>query len=197
MHINLVRVIHCGYPKFLYYILHSKPTFCWNVHSDNTSYKLNFYYFIVSIYLCLISFIWQLFICVWCQLWPRWNFRVLSTAPSFDETAGICAIPAVVDTRRFAGVWNHCEGSVAYIMTSNSCAWGLLPSSPCLPWHGHHMVSDMDGIMDVLLIVGALVLKRWILNVLFTLAWSLKCLYIQQEWKLTVIQWWHLFVKLR
>jgi hypothetical protein len=52
----------------------------------------------------VISFIRQLFICVWCQWWPRWNFRVLSTAsitlPSFDETARICAIPTVVDTRR-------------------------------------------------------------------------------------------------
>jgi hypothetical protein len=52
----------------------------------------------------VISFIRQLFICVWCQWWPLCHFRVLSTAPntapSFDETAWICAIPAVVDTRR-------------------------------------------------------------------------------------------------
>jgi hypothetical protein len=54
--------------------------------------------------LFVISFIRQLFICVWYQWGPRWNFRVLSTAPitepPFDETAGICPIVAVVDTRR-------------------------------------------------------------------------------------------------
>jgi hypothetical protein len=46
----------------------------------------------------------------------RRNFRVLSTAritaPSFDETAEICAIAAVVDTRSLVGTRNHCEGSV-------------------------------------------------------------------------------------
>jgi hypothetical protein len=41
------------------------------------------------------------------------DFRVPSTAPSFDETSGICAIfIAVADTRSLAGVRNHCEGSV-------------------------------------------------------------------------------------
>jgi hypothetical protein len=39
----------------------------------------------------------------------------LITAPSFDETAGICAIVAVVDTRSLAGARNHCEGSVPII----------------------------------------------------------------------------------
>jgi hypothetical protein len=38
---------------------------------------------------------------------PRWNFRVLSTAlitaPSFDETARIYAVVAVVDTHSLAG----------------------------------------------------------------------------------------------
>jgi hypothetical protein len=38
------------------------------------------------------------------------------TAPSFDETAGICAIVAVVDTRSLAGARNHCEGSVGFYM---------------------------------------------------------------------------------
>jgi hypothetical protein len=72
-------------------------------YSDNTNYNLNFYNFIVSFNLFEISFIRQLFICVWGQWWPRWNFRVLSTAPitapSFDETSGICAIVAVVECR--------------------------------------------------------------------------------------------------
>jgi hypothetical protein len=31
---------------------------------------------------------------------------------SLDETAGICAIVAVVDMRRVAGTRIHCEGSV-------------------------------------------------------------------------------------
>jgi hypothetical protein len=31
---------------------------------------------------------------------------------ALDETAGICSIPAVVDTRSLAGARNHCEGSV-------------------------------------------------------------------------------------
>jgi hypothetical protein len=38
------------------------------------------------------------------------------TAPSFDKTAGIRAIVAVVDTR-LAGVRNHCEGSVPFLLT--------------------------------------------------------------------------------
>jgi hypothetical protein len=69
----------------------------------------------------VISFIRQLFIYVSdVSDDPRWNFRLLSTAPitapSFDETAGICAIVAVVDTRSLVGARNHYKGSVPETM---------------------------------------------------------------------------------
>jgi hypothetical protein len=133
MHIILVHVVHsiqnsCFFSN-IFYLLYSDQyiSFVKNscikystqnqhfaemfTYSDNTNYNLNFYYFIVSFNLFEISFIRQLLICVWCQ-W--WNFRVLSTAPSFDETVGICAIVAVVDTRRVlrARETIACEGSV-------------------------------------------------------------------------------------
>jgi hypothetical protein len=67
----------------------------------------------------VISFIRQLFICVRCQWWPRWNFRVLSTALitalSFDETAGICAIPAAVDSGCGCGCAKPLRGECSYM----------------------------------------------------------------------------------
>jgi hypothetical protein len=48
--------------------------------------------------------------------------ELLSTAPSFEETPGICAIVAMVDTRSLAGARNHCEGSVGQGMTSHGVA---------------------------------------------------------------------------
>jgi hypothetical protein len=54
------------------------------------------------------------------------NFRVLSTAPitapSFDDTTGICAIRAVVDTRRVLpgrGVRGECSGECAACFLSD------------------------------------------------------------------------------
>jgi hypothetical protein len=119
MHIILVRIVRSIQNSCIKYSTQNQHFAEIFTYSDNTNYNLNFNYFIVSIYL-------------WFNLFgnysyvsdvsddPRWNFRVLSTAPitapSFDETAGICAIVAVVDTRSLVGARNHCEGSVPYTM---------------------------------------------------------------------------------
>jgi hypothetical protein len=95
MHIILVRVIHGIQNSCIKCSTQNRHFSEMFTYSDKSEFLL-FY----CLNLFAISFIRQLFICVWCQWWPRWNFRVLSTAPSFDETAGICAIVAVVDTRR-------------------------------------------------------------------------------------------------
>jgi hypothetical protein len=94
MHIILVRVIHSIQNSCIKYAIQNQHFAEMFTYSDNTNYNLNFYYFIFPIYL-------------WFNLFGNYSyvsdvsdFRVLSTAPSFDETAGICAIVAVVDTRR-------------------------------------------------------------------------------------------------
>jgi hypothetical protein len=86
-------------------------------YSDNTNYNLNFYYFIVSIYLRFCLFGNYSYVS---DVSDMMEFRILSiapiTAPSFDETSKIWAIVAVVDTRSLAGTRNHCEGSVVSLM---------------------------------------------------------------------------------
>jgi hypothetical protein len=57
------------------------------------------------------------------------------TAPSFDETAGICAIVAVVDTGSLVGARNHCERNVATTMQ-------VVPFSPYYGTHGKTRSSD-------------------------------------------------------
>jgi hypothetical protein len=70
-------------------------------YSDNTNYNLNFYYFIVSIYLRFYFFGNYSYVS---DVSDDPDGILLSTAPitapSIDEIAGICAIVAVVDTRR-------------------------------------------------------------------------------------------------
>jgi hypothetical protein len=95
MHIILVRVIHSIPNSCIKYSTQNQHFAEMFTYSDDTNYNLNFYYFIVSIYL-------------WFHLFGNYsyasdvgcNFRVLSSEPSFDDTTGICAIVAVVDTRR-------------------------------------------------------------------------------------------------
>jgi hypothetical protein len=113
IHIILVRVIHSIQNSCIKYSTQSQHFAEMFTYSDNANYNLNFYYFIVSIYL-------------WFHLLG--NYSCVSdvsedpdgistapiTAPSFDETARICITVAVVDTRSLAGARNHCEGSVPH-----------------------------------------------------------------------------------
>jgi hypothetical protein len=68
-------------------------------YSDNTNYNLNFYYFIVSIYSRFHLFGNYLYVSDVSDD-PDGMSTAPIIAPSFDKTAGICAIVAVVDTRR-------------------------------------------------------------------------------------------------
>jgi hypothetical protein len=80
MHINLVRAIHSIQNSCITYSTQNQHFAEMFTYSDNTSYNLNFCYFIVSSYLWFHLFGNYSYVS-WCQWWPRWNFRVLSTAP--------------------------------------------------------------------------------------------------------------------
>jgi hypothetical protein len=86
-------------------------------YSDNrgpTNYNLNFYYFIVSIYLRFHLFGNYSYVSDVSD--ARWNFCELCTAPitapSFDEISEFALSVAVIDKRSLAGARNYCEGSV-------------------------------------------------------------------------------------
>jgi hypothetical protein len=95
MHIILVGAVHSIQNSCIRYSTQSQHFAEMLTYSDNANYNLNLYYFIVSIYLRF-------------HLFGNYSyvsddsadsdeiFRVLSTAPitapSFDETATICAI---------------------------------------------------------------------------------------------------------
>jgi hypothetical protein len=99
MHIILVGIVHSIQNSCIKYSTQKQHFADMFTYSDNTNHNLNFYYFIVSIYLRFHLFGNYLYASDVSDD-PQWNFRVRNTAPSFDETAGICAIVAVVDTGR-------------------------------------------------------------------------------------------------